>query len=61
MDYNSSINILGFTKEICEYDEEEDTIKFVINVTINNVEKQLIVTYNRYMKSIVDIIGKEET
>lgn len=60
-DYNSSINILGFTKEICEYDEEEDTIKFVINVTINNFEKQLIVTYNRYMKSIVDIIEKEET
>lgn len=59
VDYNSSLSILGFTKEICEYDEEEDIIKFVIVVTINNDEKQLIITYNRYMKSIIDVIEKE--
>ena len=59
MDYNSSLSILGFTKEICEYDEEEDIIKFVIVVIINNDEKQLIITYNRYMKSIIDVIEKE--
>ncbi len=58
-DYDSSLCIIGFTKEICEYDEEEDTIRFVVVVTINNDEKQLILTYNRYMKSIIDIIEKE--
>lgn len=60
-DYDSSLSIVGFTKEICEYDEEEDTIKFVVIVTINNDVKHLILTYNKYMQTIVDVIEKEKT
>lgn len=61
INYDTELNITGFTKEECEYDEEEDTIKFVIIANINNEEKHLSLTYCRYLKEIINVIEKEYT
>lgn len=57
-DYGASLIILGFTKEICEYDEEDDIIRFVVVVSINDEEKQLIIVYDIHMKEILDVTEK---
>lgn len=56
--YEASLQIIGFSKEICVYDQIEDEVNFIVNVKINNEEKQLILTYSRLSKEILDVTEK---